>query len=207
MRSRVSTSRRIATCRGTTASTSSSAISSAPTRKAARSRFPLDPRQVLKRVLGARGQAWRRADVLARVRVLQLRRDAALVGGEEGRRSRADHAGHVRLFAAARESREGLLQGAVHRMRRVRHPDRGAAYRDRSRRLRGRDHLQRSARGRRPRDPVQAEREGDRRALRHHAELHGEVEPAVSRAARATSTRASRTARRTCSTTRRAAAA
>ena len=32
----------------------------------------------------------------------------------------------------------------------------------------------------RPRDPVQDRRQGDRRALRHHAELHGQVEPAVS---------------------------
>ena len=31
----------------------------------------------------------------------------------------------------------------------------------------------------RPRDPVQDRRQGDRRALRHHAELHGQVEPEV----------------------------
>ncbi len=32
----------------------------------------------------------------------------------------------------------------------------------------------------RPRDPVQDRRQGDRLALRHHAELHGEMERAVS---------------------------
>ena len=48
---------------------------------------------------------------------------------------------------------------------------------------------------------VQGRREGDRRALRHHAELHGQVERSTSPAARATSTRACRTAGRTSSTT------
>ena len=56
-----------------------------------------------------------------------------------------------------------------------------------------------------PRDPLQDRRQGDRLALRHHAELHGEVERAVSRAARGTSTSRCPTARRTCSTTPRAA--
>jgi hypothetical protein len=44
--------------------------------------------------------------------------------------------------------------------------------------------------------------QGDRRALRHHAQLHGQAAPAC-RAAAATSTRACRTARPTCSLTPR----
>ena len=43
--------------------------------------------------------------------------------------------------------------------------------------------------------------EGDRPPLRHHAELHGEVEHAVSRLQRPHATRACPTARATCSTT------
>ena len=39
-------------------------------------------------------------------------------------------------------------------------------------------------------DPVQDRRQGDRRALRDHAELHGQVERRSTRAAAATSTRA-----------------
>ena len=50
-------------------------------------------------------------------------------------------------------------------------------------RLRGGDRLRRGARAGRPRDPVQDRRQGDRRALRHHAELHGQVERSSTRAA------------------------
>ena len=49
----------------------------------------------------ARREAGLRADGRHGVRVVQLRRDAAELGRQEGRGPRADHAGHVRLLAAA----------------------------------------------------------------------------------------------------------
>ena len=92
-------------------------------------------------------------------------------------------------------------------MARVRHADRGPAHRDRARRLRGGDPVLRGARSRRPRDPVQDRRQGDRRALRHHAELHGQVESAVSGLLGAHPPDRCPTARRISSTTRRAGTA
>ena len=65
------------------------------------------PRQILKRVLARAQKLGLHADVRHGVRVVQLRRDAAVVGGEERRRARADHAGHVRLLAAARQRARG----------------------------------------------------------------------------------------------------
>ncbi len=129
----------------------------------------------------ARREARLHGDVRHGVRVVQLRRDAAVLGRQEGRRPDDDHAGNVRLFAAAGERQPRVLRGAHVRDGRLRRADRGAAHGDRSRRLRGGDPVLRCARGGRPRDPVQDGRQGDRLALRDHAELHGEVEPASAR--------------------------
>ncbi len=51
----------------------------------------------------ARREARRHPDVRDGVRVVQLPRDAAILGGQAGRRADADHAGDVRLLAAARQ--------------------------------------------------------------------------------------------------------
>ena len=71
-------------------------------------------------------------------------------------------------------------RSAVQRDGRLRRADRGPAYGDGPRRIRGRDPVLRGARGRGSRGPLQDGRQGDRLALRDHAELHGQVEPAVS---------------------------
>ena len=113
------------------------------------------------------------------VRVVQLPRNAAELGGQEGRGAGNADAGHVRLLAAAREPEPRVLQRAHGRDAGLRRADRGAAHRDRPRRLRSRHRFQRSAGAGRPRHPVQDRRQGDRLALRHHAQLHGQVEPAV----------------------------
>ena len=90
-----------ARCRGTTACRSSSAISSQKRRQgSAAAALPAAGAEA--RAERAR-KARRHADVRHGVRVVQLRRDAAIVGRQERRRADADHAGHVRLFAAARE--------------------------------------------------------------------------------------------------------
>ena len=61
----------------------------------------------------ARREAGLRADGRHGVRVVQLRRDAAELGRQAGRRARADHARHVRLLAAAHEpTNRELLQCA-----------------------------------------------------------------------------------------------
>ncbi len=99
-----------------------------------------------------------------------------------------------------------VLQRADGRDARLRRADRGPAHRDRPRRLRGRDRLQRGAGAGRPRDPVQDRRQGDRPALRHHAQLHGQVEPAVPGLQRPHPPEPVATARPTCSTTPRARA-
>ena len=74
--------------------------------RTARRPLPLVPAPAAEaRARRARRQLGYDADVRHGVRVVQLRRDAAVVGGEERRRSRAPHARHVRLLAPARERR------------------------------------------------------------------------------------------------------
>ena len=142
---------------------------------------PLCPRQLLKRVLRRAEKLGVSVHVRHGIRMVQLRRDAAIVGRQGLRAAGADHAGHVRLLAAARGWQARILQGADGRDGRLRRADRRPAHRDRPGRVRGRDPVLRGARGGRPGDPVQDRRQGNRRALRHHAELHGEMEPALSR--------------------------
>ena len=168
---------------------------------------PICPRQLLKRVLKRAEKLGFSSDVRHGIRMVQLRRDAAVVGRQGLCAAADDHAGHVRLLAAARQPEPRFLQGADGRDGRFRHPDRGPAHRDRSRRLRSGDPVLRGARSRRPRDTVQDRRQGDRRALRDHAELHGQVECRSIPGARGTSIRACPTAGRTSFTTPRAATA
>ncbi len=158
--------------------------------------YPICPRQTLKRVL-------KRAEKLGVMPMTGM--EFEWFNFAETPKSWADKKGaaaddaderHVRLLAAAHEREPRVLQRADGRDGGVQRAVRGAAHRDRPGRLRGRDPVQRRARAGRPRDPVQDRREGDRAPLRHHAELHGEVERVVSRAAADTSTRACRTARR-----------
>ena len=155
----------------------------------------------------ARREAGLHRDVRDGVRVVQFLRNAAVLGREKRRRADDDHAGDVRLFAVARQRESRVLRGADERDGRIRRADRGPPHRDRPRRLRGGDPVLRSPRSGRPRHPVQDRGEGDRLALRDHAELHGEVESASARAARATFTSRCPTARKTSSTTRRAGTA
>ena len=129
----------------------------------------------------ARREARPDADVRDGVRVVQFRRDAAILGRQEGREPDDDHAGHVRLLAAARQREPRLLRRADDRDGRLRRADRGAAHGDGPGRLRGGDPVLGGAGSGRPGDPVQDRREGNRLALRDHAELHGEVEPASAR--------------------------
>ena len=68
----------------------------------------------------ARRKAWRAADVRHGVRMVQLRRDAAVVGRQGLCAPADDHAGHVRLFAAARQPEPRVLQGADGRDGRIR---------------------------------------------------------------------------------------
>ena len=129
----------------------------------------------------ARREARRRADVRHGIRVVQLRRDAAVVGRQGLRAAADDHAGHVRLFAAARQPEPRVLQGADGRNGRIRHPDRRLAHR----RPVPASTRRRSCSPRRSKQADRAilfktGRQGDRLALRHHAELHGQVERAVS---------------------------
>ena len=128
----------------------------------------------------ARRKAGRHADVRDGVRMVQLPRDAADLGRQAGRRADAAHARHVRLLAAARQREPGVLRSAVRRHGRVRRADRRPAHGDRAGRLRGGDPVFGSAGAGRSRDPVQDRRQGNRRALRHHAELHGQVEQGLS---------------------------
>jgi glutamine synthetase len=65
--------------------------------------YPVCPRQTLKRVLKRAEKLGFAADGRHGVRVVQLRRDAAELGRQAGRRPGDHHAGHVRLFAAAHE--------------------------------------------------------------------------------------------------------
>src|SRR5439155_9901700 len=69
---------------------------------------------------------------------------------------------------------------ALRRAGGVSRADRGTSYGDRTWRFRGGDCVFRSAGGRRSWPPVQKRRQRNRRALRHHAELHGEMERAIS---------------------------
>ena len=70
------------------------------------------PAPDLKRVLKRAEKLGCAADGRHGVRVVQLRRDAAELGGQEGRRARADHARHVRLLAAAHGRPARVLQRA-----------------------------------------------------------------------------------------------
>ncbi len=79
----------------------------------------------------------------------------------------------------ANENRE-FFKALMVEMGAFEHPDRRLAHRDRPRRLRGGDYFFGSARSGRSRHPVQDRRQGDRLALRHHAELHGQMERTVS---------------------------
>src|SRR5205823_957850 len=124
--------------------------------------------------------AWRHADVRSRVRMVQLLRDATVLGRQERRGTDADHAGHVRLFVASRKPLARILCRALRRAGGVSRADRGTSYGDRTWRFRGGDCVFRSAGGRRSWPPVQKRRQRNRRALRHHAELHGEMERAIS---------------------------
>jgi glutamine synthetase len=88
------------------------------------------PRQILKRVL-ARAQTLGVTPMCGmEFEWFNFTGDAAVVGGQERRRAGADHAGHVRLFAAARECAPPVLRGPVQRHGGVRRADRGAAHRD-----------------------------------------------------------------------------
>ncbi len=64
---------------------------------------PVCPRQVLKRVLKRAEKLGVTADVRHGIRMVQLRRDAAIVGRQGLRAPADDHAGNVRLLAAARQ--------------------------------------------------------------------------------------------------------
>ena len=169
--------------------------------------FPLDPRQVLARVL-------RRAEKLGLAPMCSL--EFEFFNFAETPHTWAEKKGvdpepitpgmfgysllranHAKDYFKALFTECGAFRRA----------DRGPAHRNRARRLRGRDHLQRSDGGRRPGDAVQVERQGDRCALRHHAELHVQVEPAVPRLLGARPPEPVRREDGTCSTTRRAAAA
>ena len=189
-----------APCRGTTACRSSSANSSQQ-KNGKEVPLPICPRQVLKRVL-------KRAEKLGVMPMCGM--EFEWFNFAETPQSWADKKGVGPTTITPGMFGYSLLRANANRdffaalmdeMARVRRADRGPAHRDRPRRLRGGDPVLRGARGGRPRDPVQDRREGDRRALRHHAELHGEVEPAATPAARATSTSRCPTARRTSSTT------
>ena len=143
--------------------------------------LPICPRQVLKRVL-------KRAEALGVVPMCGMEFEwfnfaetPASWAEKKGVGPDDDHARNVRLFAVARERQPRLLLRADERDGRVRRSDRRLAHRDRARRVRGGDPVLGGARSRRSGGPVQDRREGDRRALRHHAELHGEVEPAPAR--------------------------
>ena len=155
----------------------------------------------------ARGKTRLPGDDRHGVRVVQFPRDAAELGGQEGRRARKRitpgmfgysllRANQNREFFNAlmdemlafgvpieglhTETGPGVYEAAIAFSEALEQADRAHAVQDR--------------------------RQGDRRALRHHAQLHGQVEPAVPGLQRATSTRACRTARPTCSTTPRARA-
>ena len=85
-------------------------------------------------------------DVRHGVRMVQFRRDAAIVGGEGLRAAGADHAGHVRLLAAARGRNREFFKALMDEMGDFGVPIEGLAYRNRPRRLRGRHPVLRGAR-------------------------------------------------------------
>ena len=188
-----------APCPGTTACRSSSANSSGR-RSGKEVPLPICPRQVLKRVLEARREARLHGDVRDGIRVVQLRRDAAIVGRQEGVGPTTITPGHVRLLAAARQREPRILRGADDRDGRLRRADRRPAHRDRPRRLRGGDPVFRSARSR----PTarSCSRPAPRRSARASASCRASWPSgtSISRAARATSTSRCPTARRTSST-------
>ena len=103
--------------------------------------------------LRARAQAaGLRAALLGRVRVLGLPGDAAEPAREGLPQSHAAQPGHVRLLVGARRPARRFDRRHARAAGRVRHRDRGAAHRDRPRRLRGRDpHAERCAPPTRPR--------------------------------------------------------
>ena len=154
----------------------------------------------------ARRQARLRGDGRHGVRVVQLPRDAAELGRQARPAPHDADAGHVRLLAAAHGRQPRVLQRADGRDAGVRRADRGPAHRDRPRRLRGGDRLQRSARSR----PTarSCSRPAPRRSASASASCRASWRSGArsTRAARATSTRACPTARTTCSTTPRARA-
>ena len=162
---------------------------------------PICPRQTLKRVLKRAEKARRPADGRLEFEWFNFRETPQSWAAKKGVGPEPITPGMFGYSLLRMAEPARLLQRADGRDAGLRRADRRPAHRDRARRVRGGDQLLRGARSRRPRDPVQDRRQGDRRALRHHAELHGQVERAATRAAPATSTRACPTARRTSSTT------
>jgi glutamine synthetase len=127
----------------------------------------------------ARRQDGLRADVRDGVRVVQLRGDAAVVGGQARRRPRADHAGMFGYSLLRMNRNREFMNALMDEMLAFGVPIEGLHTETGPGRLRGRDRVRRGARAGRPLDPLQDRRQGDRRAVRDHAELHGEVERQV----------------------------
>jgi len=158
------------------------------------------PRQTLKRVLARAEKLGFRAMCGLEFEWFQLRRDAAFLGAEKGRRPDAADARHVRLLTAARE-RQPRFFNALMDSCCLRRADRRAAHRDRPASTSGHPVFRR-ARVRRPRRAVQDRREGDRRAVRDHASSWRSGASST-RVAAVTCTSRCLTARRICSTTPR----
>ena len=144
------------------------------------------PRQLLKRVLARGAEAGLQRCCRHGVRVVQLPRDAAVAGRQELRAARAADARHVRLLAPARRPEPAVLQRA--------HGRDAAPSASRSKACTPRPAPASS----RPRSCIRDALEAADRAvlfktgakeigaaLRHHAELHGQVERAASRLQRA----------------------
>ena len=101
---------------------------------------PVCPRQVLKRVLEARREDGLQRDGRRRVRVLQLRRDAAVAGPtRRASRRRRSRPGCSATRCCARTMNREYFNALMDELARVRRPDRRPAHRDRPRRVRGGD--------------------------------------------------------------------
>ena len=205
-RSRASTSARIATCRGTTTSLLPRRVHRPQRRQgSAASALPAAGAEARAE---ARREARLHADVRHGVRVVQLRRDAADRGPTRraSARRRSRRACSAIRCCAPTTTRE-FFKALMTRWRAFGVPIEGLHTETGPGVYEAAILFSEALEAGRPRRPVQDRREGDRRALRHHAELHGEVEPAISGLLAATSTSRCPTARRTCSTTRRAGTA
>ena len=167
---------RTATCPGTATSTSSWASSSTPTAR----RIRVCPRQTLKRVLARAEKLGFQVMTGMEFEWFNFRETPQSWAAKNGVPPEPLTPGMFgySLLRVSREPR--VLQRADGRDAGLRRADRGPAHRDRARRLRGGASAFREA-------LEQADRailfktgaQGDRHALRHHAELHGQVEPAV----------------------------